>query len=74
MEAENEPKVSVHMFVSPTYQTCFKFDFCLSDCSRVWPSGLVCFLGSLQRPHHPLAQTGQRRAVDLLSAAEKFKG
>ena len=47
---------------------------CVSDCPHIRPSGLVCFLGSLQRPHNPLAETDKRCAVGLLSTTEKFKG
>lgn len=75
MEVENEPKVSVHMFILWKYLTFFyKVIYLISNWSHVWLSGLVCFVSSLQRSHHPLAQTDKRCAVALLSATEVFKG
>lgn len=51
MEVENEPKVSLWMFDK------LKCSFPLCYCECISPSGMVCFLGSLKRPHHSLAQT-----------------
>lgn len=75
MEVENEPKVSVHMFIPWKYLTfLYEVIYFISNWSHVWLSGLVCFVSSLQRSHHPLAQTDKRCAVALLSATEVFKG
>lgn len=75
MEVENEPKVSVHVFILWKYLTfLYKVIYLISNWSHVWLSGLVCFVSSLQRSHHPLAQTDKRCAVALLSATEVFKG
>lgn len=57
-----------------TPSTCPTFLFATFFSMTIWPTDLVCFLGALQRPHHTVAQTNKRRAVDLLSAPEDFKG
>lgn len=73
MEVENESKVSFYFF-SNCHTDCIPYFFWSNwPCSFFSPWGLVCFLGSLQRPHHFLAQTDKRCAVDLLSETQNFK-